>query len=335
MNRLAIVAALVTVSATGLAGCTSETTPPEPDQDEVAEIQAALARDGGLGTGDEAPDFADPDVSGLADFEERFADPAGALPAPPAAARTFRLMLVWGHLPKAQDAAEAQTIPQKIDWSGTVSVDAGVVGVSRTLKFDDKDAVATRTDPKVVSFTSRTYPAVDGLLLRIAVPQNAMTLHVRTNALTTDIDLSTLARDAGGVAPLGDGRNGLAWIGYPDAPGCTNGFVLGHWSKLAPGVGKLKASVLDDSGQRIGRAKGIWGYAKAKDKNVFFGKFIANEGAHRGLFGGTYGDGALQGAWGNRQTNEGGGLRGFYSDGYDKTDAKGVWVGRYTEPCAR
>lgn len=339
MNRFVHLAALASLAAsasTFMLGCASDTGVPVPDPDEVSKIESALASpNGGFGPTDEAPDFADPDVAQLTGFDGLFADKTDFLAQAPASLRVFKLVLVWGHLPNAQDGTDAQTIPQKVDWSGSVSVDTGAIGLSETLRFDDKDSVAPRSEAKSLSFVSRTYPAVDGLVLRVAVPANAQVLHFRTSAMNADIDLSRLLVDAGGVTPLGDGRNALAWVGFPDAPGCSNGFVLGHWSKVKPGLGKLRASVYDDAGKPMGRVKGIWGQTKAKDQKVFFGKYITAQGAHKGLLGGTYDGGKLAGVWGNRASGEGGGLKGFYSDGYDKTDAKGVWLGRWTEPCAR
>ncbi|HQY64156.1 MAG: hypothetical protein IPF92_22535 [Myxococcales bacterium] len=328
----ACVLALASLASLGASGCAANTGAPEADEEEVASIESALAREnGGFTMADERPDFGDEEISSLPAFDAL----AGDKPALPGAALTYKLVLLWGHLPSPHDADDTQVVPQKIDWTGSVSVDAGVVGVSSTLRFDEKDAVAPRTEPRTVSFTSRTYPAVDGLVLRVAVPPGGAKLHFNTAAMNADIDLTSLARDVGGVKPLGDGRNGLAWVGFPDAPGCSNGFAFGHWSRVKPGLGKLKASIYDDAGTRIGRAKGIWGHAKQADKNLFFGKYITNEGAHKGLFGGTYGDGSLGGLWGNRAAGEGGRLQGFYSAGYDKTDAKGVWLGRWSEPCAR
>ncbi len=338
MKRLTLLASLVSMSALMVGGCSASALP-EADADEVSKIESALGSDnGGFEAKTEAPDFADPEVSQLAGFDSVFADRTDILAEAPPAARIYKIVLLWGHFPGAQDGSDAQTVPQKIDWTGAVSVDTGAIGLGSTLRFDDKDSVSPRTEPKSLAFVSRTYPAVDGLVLRVAVPANAQILHFRTSAMNADIDLSKLAVEVGGVKPLGDGRNALAWVGFPDARqegACSNGFVFGHWSKIRPGLGKLKASVFDDAGTRIGRAKGIWGYAKGKDKKLFFGKYIANEGGHKAIFGGTYGDGDFNGLWGNPRTGVGGGLRGFYSDGYDKTDAKGVWLGRWTEPCGK
>lgn len=324
--------ALAIVTAALFVGCSSspDVGANDADPDEVSRITSALEEaEGGFTSGDEAPDFGDPDITSLVGFEPRFADGQDYLALAPAASRTFRVALLWGHFPAATDGTDAAPVPQKMDWSGTITVDRGAIGLSETLRFDDKDEVAPRTDPKTIAFTSRTYPAVDGLLLRVAVPADATVLHVRTATVSTDIDLAGSARDVGGVVRVPDGRNALAWVAFPEVAACTSGFVLGHWGKLAPGVGKLKASVLDADGKRIGRAKGIWGYSKKQDKKLFFGKVIGEGGKNVGLFGGTYADGAFRGLWGGRADDDGGGLRGFYSDGYDKTDAKGVWLGRY------
>lgn len=329
---LSSVVALASLASLGAAGCAASTGAPEADEQEVASIEAALARDnGGFTTADERPDFGDDEVSSLPAFDAL----AGDKQALPAAGLAYKIVLLWGHLPSPHDGDDTQVVPQKIDWTGSVSVDSGAIGVSSTLRFDEKDAVAPRTEARSVSFTSRTYPGVDGLVLRVVAPPGSTTLHFATSAMNADIDLTSLARDVGGVKPLGDGRNGLAWVGFPDAPGCSNGFVFGHWARIKPGLGKLKASIYDDAGARVGRAKGIWGHAKQADKNLFFGKYITNEGAHKGLFGGTYGEGTFTALWGNRASGEGGRLQGFYSAGYDKTDAKGVWLGRWSEPCAR
>lgn len=342
MNRPAlssvVVSSAVTLAAAlSFVGCSSPDTPPVADDSEVAKVEAALGTpDGGLGTSDVAPDFGDNDIAQIVGFDDTFADKIDRTQNLPAGARLYKLVLLWGHLPDGHDADDGTIVPQKVDWSGSISVDAGGIGLSKTLRFDDKDEVLARTEAKSLSFASRTYPAVDGMVLRVVVPAaSSQTLHFATNALNADIDLSALLRDVGGRVPLGDGRNALYWVGFPDAPGCTNGFVLGHWSKLVPSLGKLRASVYDDTGNRVGRVKGIWGHAKKADKNVFFGKYVTPAGKHAGLLGGTYEAGTFQGLWGNRATNEGGGMRGFYSAGYDKTDTKGVWLGRYAEPCTR
>jgi hypothetical protein len=68
LNRLSLslssVVALASLASLGAAGCAASTGAPEADEQEVASIEAALARDnGGFTTADERPDFGDDEVS--------------------------------------------------------------------------------------------------------------------------------------------------------------------------------------------------------------------------------------------------------------------------------
>ena len=235
---------------------------------------------------------------------------------------------------RSHDADDTDVDPQVVDWTGAVSVDQGAIGVMRTLQFDANDKVDPRTAPNVVSFDSHTLPFVDGLFLHVVVPAgSAPTLHFKTQALTTDVDLSALDANAGGVQRLGDGRDGLAWIGYGDVAGCNRGLAFGRWVKARARLGGFRGRVIGSDGATIGHVRGIWGHARRLDKDVFFGKYIALDGTHMGLFGGTYGDGEAKGVWGTRDPRDAGALQVFYSDGYDKADGRGVWVGRWSERC--
>jgi hypothetical protein len=156
-------------------------------------------------------------------------------------------------------------------------------------------------------------------------------LHFQTAALTTDIDLSQLAQKGGGTTPLGDGRNGMAYLGFQDEPGLAKGFVLGHWGKLDASVGRLRGRVVDGDGRELGHVRGIWGHAPKKDQDRFFGKYIDHEGQFRGLFGGQYGDGRFQGKWGTASPANVGVVEGRYSDGYERGDDRGMFLGRWSE----
>ena len=88
MKRLGLVS-VVSVSFLALAGCSSDTGVPEADADEVSSIESALeSNSGGFEAKDEAPDFADDEVSQLVGFEPRFADGTNFLAQAPVAART-------------------------------------------------------------------------------------------------------------------------------------------------------------------------------------------------------------------------------------------------------
>jgi hypothetical protein len=311
---------------------------------DTTEMQAALdTADGGMTTVAEKPSFADPAFAAVPEFSAAFADlddpTMGSTLGGPSGApvlHRYHVVLLWGHLPPAHDADEADVAPSPADWTGSVSVSAGAIAVKRTLMFEGKDAIAPRTAINSVSFVSHTLPHVDGMLLSIAMPASDSTLHFDTASLKKDLDLSRLATEVGGVVHLADGRNGLFAIGYEDRPGCAEGFVAGRWNKVRPALGTFHGRVFRGDGVTEGHVRGLWGHAPKRDQNVFFGKHIALDGSHRGLLGGVYGDGAFKGVWGvsdGGAPKDAGGLQGFYSDGYVADDGRGVWIGRWAERC--
>ena len=330
--------ALVASLATACTAHTKGTDPTEPTNgdEDASSIQSALEDDNGaLTTVDEAPEFADPQVASLPGFDPASAEVSDAPGADDVANKSYRVAIIWGHLPTPADATSADPDPVVIDWTGSVSVDAGAIGVSKTIKFDARDHLERRTDKQEVSFVSHTLPFVDGLLLHVVVPAaGAQTLHFKTAAATFDIDLTALAKDGFEAHRLGDGRNGVALAGYADVKGCARGFIGGRWVKTKPALGRFRGRVIDGDGELLGHVRGIWGHAPKRDKNVFFGKYISATGTTRGLFGGTYGDGEFQGLWGTRNPADVGALQGVYSDGYEKDDGRGVWLGRWSEKCA-
>lgn len=288
----------------------------------------------------ESPSFADPAVEALPLMDATLAvqidasDPTSA-PAAVTGTTAYRIALLWGHLPPPHDADAVDVLPQVENWSGSISVATGAIGLKRTIAFDANDHIDPRTSPQSVSFVSHTLPYVDGLLLRVVIPSGGSpALHFATTALTTDIDLSALGAGVGGVQRLTNDVEGLAWVGFPE-DGCARGFVHGRWIKDAPAIGRLVGVVSDGDGNRIGNVRGLWGHAVKRDANVWFAKYIGDAGESHGIAFGKYGDGSFDGLWG--ATDEGntvdvGTTEGFYSDGYD-TDGRGLWLGRWSEKC--
>lgn len=318
--------------------CTVSTTNPAPSADPMndpSSVQSALEQDnGGLDDADEAPAFGDPAVSETAPMDAPPADIADAPDADLPTMRSYRIALTWGHLPPANDATNVDPDPQAIDWSGSISVDQGAIGVKRVIRFDRFDRLERRTDKAEVSFVSHTLPHVDGLLVQVVVPAaGAQTLHFATDALTFDIDLAALAKDGFARKGLGDGRNGVALAGYADVKDCARGFLAGRWIKRQPALGGFRGRVVDGNGDLLGHVRGIWGHAPKKSADLFFGKYIGENGKTRGLFGGTYGGGEFKGLWGTVNPANVGGLHGVYSDGYEKDDGRGVWLARWSEKC--
>jgi hypothetical protein len=318
-----------------LAGCSSRSS---DDSEGLGEAQATAldSPNGGYDSEDSTPYFGDTAVEALPTFTTAYADTTDmtvdAIAAP--GATLYHIALLWGHLPPPMDATTADVAPMPINWTGSVSVDAGAIGLKRTLSFDPRDHVDPRTDPKSLSFDSHTLPYVDGLYLSVVIPSGAApTLHFATSALTTDIDLSQFTTKEGDVDRLPDGRNGLAYLGYVDSPNCAKGLVFGRWVKFEAAGGTLRGVVVDGDGDRIGNVRGIWGHAPKRNQDVFFGKYISVTGANRGLFGGQYADGHYSGVWGTVDPANVGHLEGIYSDGYDDADGRGVFAGRWSEQC--
>ncbi len=289
----------------------------------------------------EAPAFDDAEVRALAPMDPSLADTtddatnaAAAMPG----AKSYHVLLVWGHLPAPHDADDTDPDPKRTDWTGSVSVDSGAIGLKRTIAFDANDSVAKRTDPRSVAFTSHTLPYVDGLLLRVVVAAGGSSLlHFATTSLTTDVDLAQLDAKVGGVTRLADDEEGLGYVGYADDPGCAKGFVHGRWVKDRASFGHFRGIVSGGDGDAMGHVRGLWGHAPKRAADVFFGKYIDPSGQSLGLVGGTYGGGTLQGLWGVKDEHDvdTGRVEGFYSDGYDKADGRGVWLGRWSERCAK
>jgi hypothetical protein len=250
-------------------------------------------------------------------------------------AQSYHVAVIWGHLPPAHDQEVTDLAPMIKDWTGSISVGGGGIRLDRTIRFDAGDSVLPRQNAQTVSFISHTLPHVDGLYMRVVLPPNTTpSLHFATKSLTTDLDLSNLAKDPGGAVRLEDGRNGVFFIGFPD-DGCPRGLLFGRWRKLLPNLGTFRGVVDDAHGDPIGHMRGIWGHSVKKNDNVFFGKYIDRDGDHRGLFGGEYGAGRFAGVWGTVDPNAAGVLEGYYSDGYERGDGRGVFIGRWAEKCMK
>jgi hypothetical protein len=311
------------------------TEPTNDPNDDVSTTQSALEKDnGGFDNADEQPAFGDPAVSEAAPMDAPPAEISDAPDADLPTMRSYRVALTWGHLPPANDATDVDPTPAAVDWTGGISVDAGAIGVKRVIRFDRFDRLTRRDDKAEVNFVSHTLPHVDGLLVHVVVPAaGSHTLHFATDALTFDVDLDALAKDGFARKNLADGRNGVALAGYADVKGCARGFLAGRWIKRAPALGGFRGRVADGDGELLGHVRGIWGHAPKKNANLFFGKYISNDGKTRGLFGGTYGSGELHGLWGTVNPADVGGLQGVYSDGYEQDDGRGVWIARWSEKC--
>ena len=337
-SSLALLTLRVGVPVAVATSCASAS--PGPQRGNIAAEAAALdAPNGQLDlTSTEAPAFGDPEVEALPRMEDAFVTriaPDSSV-APPGET-PYRVVFVWGHLPLAHDATAADNAPVPAQWTGSIKIDGGELAVLRTIAIDSSDELDTSVRG-TLSFRSRTGAYVAGVLVRILVPPGvAPRVHVVTNLVGSDVDLSTLRERAGGIARAPDGDSGLGWLGFAEDL-CARGFVLGRWIKDAPALGRSLAMITDPDGALLGYAKGIWGYTPSRAGGVWFDKYIDPEGRPKGLLFGWYGDGFYRGVWGANGEHdvnalEVGDAEGLYSDGLEVGDGRSVWIGRWSGPC--
>lgn len=322
----------------GLSGCMGAA------DDDATDVNASALEleNGGMTTANEAPSFDDAAFAATVPSlgttgVDALLDVNGSLAAdtaPAADRHVYRVLIVWGHLPPANDHAAA-TAPtgapaQSLDWSGSITVPNGVVSVRHTLLFDARDRIAARAQPDTVSFTSHTQPFVDGLALTIRTAGAAQPLHFATGPYTGDF---ALPDNDGEARRLADGRNGVYYVAYEERPSCAQGFVFGHWLRARPDLGVFRGRVFDAVGEQRGAVRGIWG-RKRDGSGVFFGKHITNAGVFNGLLGGTYDAGHFSGVWGTASGARGA-VVGRYFDGAARGDGRGLMVGRWREACGQ
>jgi hypothetical protein len=288
---------------------------------------------GGYDTGTEKPNFGNDAMLAIPSLATTYASqPAPAGSSSPT--RSYRIALLWGHLPAANADSDSDSDAAPGTWIGSVSLDAGAIEVVRTLSLDDGDSVAPRTTPLAVAFVSHTLPFVDGLLLHLKVTGDRpdAVLHFVTDTLTTDLQLQIIA-DGPGVVVHASGDQGLAAVGWNDTAGaCPGGVMYGRFVKIHGAVGTMRARVIAADGTDTGFGEGIWGHAPGRDSDVFFGKTIDAAGAFAGLFEGVYSDGTLHGTFGDAMQS--GSFAGVYSDGFDERDGRGVFVAKWMPYCA-
>lgn len=329
MRRTTLAALLLAIPA-----CV-DSTATEPTADEVAD--ALALEDGGFIYENEAPAFGDTTAYARAEIEasapvtDAFAADAELLAmerAEGAAARN--VLLLWGHLPR--NAGE----PVRHDWGGTFTLARGGMIIRRQVAFEDAtDAVLPRTDRTSISFTSKTGPHVDGLLLTVIDPTpddaNALTLtYAPATGEATTLDLANLV-DGPIVVDFADGTQ-LVAVGRPRRTDCEHGFMRGRWHKIAPNVGVYLGVVGDGEGNPAGHVRGIFGQREGGEP-VMFGKFINRDGEVQGLIRGTYADGRFMARWMKRE-GEHGGLQGAYfsREGAAGDEARGGrFVARWAE----
>jgi hypothetical protein len=324
--RVQLPLALLLASTT--VACVDDATMPEND-----EVISALELDnGGFDTTDEAPLFAADTM-----FQDAAIESDALAPDPMEADAEMRTMedapdadvrdvaVLWGRIPADPTATVVR------DWSGELRLSRGGMYTRRRIAFEDLgDRLLPRLTRDAIRFESRTRPAADGLVLRVADPTRGSVDPLRlryaaANGDVRDIDLSRLD-DGPVVEDMGDG-NRMIVIAHRRNDTCAHGFIRGRWHKFAPNASTYLGVVANSQGEVVGHIRGIAGQRRSGE-SVMFGKFINREGQFVGILKGHYENGEFKARWLDRDGDHGY-LHGLYFEG--PTPRAGGLLGRWAE----
>ena len=308
---------------------------------------------GGFNFGDEAPAFDDPYLTAnyAGDGDAEYADPVDDDPSVAELKRRPRprtyLMITWGNL------RADTTIDFATEWSGSLTVDNGVVCLKRTIRFDPEDEILPRTSRDLLEWKSWTKPHFDGILVALHKVSNAdtpsvsavndvapMSITFATPPLTVTINEEDLV-DLHRVVEVDDAGNAVAFNTITVMPDvCPSGFLAGQWKNVTdrPG-GIFRGKWISYNGAHMGYLRGIYGPRSNGDK-VFFGKWINRAGRFKGLLVGRYGGfsdetgGWFDGVWFKRNLRHEGRLYGVWNTS-DDVDGGGFFKGRWDTYCLK
>jgi len=300
-----------------LGGC-SKDSPTEPDQTEINELDKAY---GGYSTSDELPAFGDVTLSTEFVDDENISDQITVDPSFVAALDSnkvdaYFVRIVWGLLEYDSTATEIT------DWSGTATVNKGVLGVMKAIRFEGGDKIMLpRPDPKVVQWTSNTIGHLDGISLVIldrdstdAEGQFTIATPLFERSFSYD-ELDSLEL----VETVTESGQQISIMAYKkQVIPFGGGFFDGRWIKSKKNGGKFLGRWINSLGTRAGHLKGIWG-VNSNDIKVFHGKYVTLNGRFGGLLSGNWGyaqddttKGWLDGRWVNKNLTSIGTMKGHW-----------------------
>ncbi|MFH1755259.1 MAG: hypothetical protein ABIA59_06105 [Candidatus Latescibacterota bacterium] len=301
---------------------------------------------GGYNLADEAPGFEDAAL--IDEFGEdatrEYDDPmnrdplvADILSRP--AAQHF-LMITWGNLERDS------TIDFVTEWSGSLTVDPGIILLKRLIRFENHDRILPRERRDLLEWISFTQPAFDGIIVRILpaprltaadIKDTTTVVTFSTGPLTKSFTIAEL-RDIHEVIPVDRAGNAVAFnsIVIP-AGGCPSGFLGGIWADNPDTTGgHFRGMWMSEKGHAMGFLKGHYG-VNSEGNRVFFGKWIGLTGEFKGLIKGRYGSfpnapgGFFQGVYLDRSLRIRGDLKGIWKTSAAVTGGgffKGQWAAR-------
>ena len=317
MKKIALftLMALAVLSLLFLSGC-SKDSPTAPKNEEVNALDDPY---GGYSTADELPGFGDEEL--LEDYGDDMPtdDPVANDPAFASkldSVNAYFVRITWGY------HEFDSTATQVIDWSGSASVNKGILGVTRLIRFERNDhLVLPRSDVKVLEWVSQTKVHFDGITLVILDTDTTDTPGELTinmplfNQTFTFAELDSMAMlevvdsDSHQVAIVSHSKMVIPLGG---------GFFDGRWVRKDERGGFFKGRWIDRLGMHAGYLRGIWG-TNSYGVNVFHGKYISLNGKFGGLLTGRWGydegstsEGWLAGRWVNRSLTKIGTLKGHW-----------------------
>lgn len=283
---------------------------------------------GGFNLNDEAPAFGDQDLqeqfspsSEVAYADRMEQDPRidviNRRPIP-----KLYLRITWGNLRRDS------TVNFATDWSGSLTVDNGVVVLKRLIRFEPGDRILLRTARDKIEWISHTGLGFDGILVKVLpVPElqpmatvidSATVITFATEPLTVSFTFAELI-NIHRVIPVDSMGNAVAFdaVHLPPFP-CPQGFLAGIWRDNPDTVGGIFfGKWVSADGELRGHLRGFYG-VNSNGEHVFFGKYVDMSGRFRGILRGTYerfggsNMGYFQGVWINRNLRIVGDLRGIW-----------------------
>jgi len=340
---------LATVAAAALTvGCESDTSSPDTTDDPLTQTVDIDDPYGGFNRSSEPAGFGDDYLlsdEGEVPVSDAVADQpevATMLDAPDN--DLYAVRLTWGYLAKDSTGTD-----ERVDWSGSASVDEGAVIAVRTIQFEQRSGdhvVRPRDSRLVLEWVSTTTVAMDGLQLLVVDPQDEVDniLHIDVPLLDEDIPVAELD-GLDRMIEVGDaGHEFRIQARKVEITACSRGWVSGRWQHDPERPNDDRGRVLghflghwtNAAGEEGGAIRGIYGVNR-RGHRVLFGKLIDPSGNFRGLARGTWqptaspGVGSFRAHWLDVDRQVVGGMRGVW-ERRDR-DGSGYFHGAWATLC--
>lgn len=311
----------------------------EAEQADQALMDAYTA----LGTDDEEIQFGDDEISQVASQEESVTDAYAPTeeqnadqPSTPDC-EVYSLLIRWGQLTGInRDVSDAT------DWSGTFSANVGTLSVMKKVAFDKNDELLSRTDPKIIGFTSHTKPHFDGLRVRYEVcdadkallgsgEEASLTFGAPGASMTKSYNVDELADLNDLVENVNSHGDRFHALSVKKSDLCQ-GTVEGRWIERNDQYGIFKGIVVSTNGLPVGYVRGFFGQRDGEKKLV--AKMISSIGHFGGIIQGSYDDAnQITAQIYNRNKNEIGHLEGSFTLAQEFNEL-GTFSANYTLDCA-